>query len=316
MVVVSVSVYNDAALLQGCLKSLRDALGNVRIQVVDGKYETFKPDAEPNSTDDTPAVCDAYGAEYWPDGPFELERDKHVHRVERLPEGELALFIDADERLLEWDADRLPDETAVSPRIFNPLVYGPHAVYWPRIFKKEWVKTVNRWDAYLFDAPHERSDAVTIIHRHDLRDRNYREAKYARFDREGRTGRYESNFETYLNDEWDAAFETCPECGAESVTRSQVTDLGPSMSQVKACVNGDRCHAAIESTGCDEWRYLPTDVDRGVEEDPQRLRMELLDAGCEFVRLANVEYMVGQMLPAIRIWVREELGEAEREVFA
>lgn len=316
MVVVSLSVYQDAHLAEGALASIRDVLGNVRIQVVDGKYDTFRPDAPPNSTDDIQAVADAYGAEYHPEGPLPLERDKHVRRIELAPDGELLLLMDADERLHDFNADALPDETAVGPRIFNPLVYGPHAVYWPRLAKPEWVKTINSWDAYLFNVDHERSDAVTLIHRHDLRSRDYREAKYERFDREGRVGRYESDFSTYLNDEWDVDFDTCPECGEESLSRTQATDMGPAITRVAACVNGDGCYAAIEPVRVGEYEYVPDAVEAGFEEDPARLRIELLDAGCTFVRAASVGRMVREMEPAIRLWVEHHYGEGETEVFA
>lgn len=319
MVVVSLSVYNDAHLAENALRSIREVLGNVRIQVVDGKYSTFKPDADPNSTDDIQAVCDAYGAELWKEGPFDRERDKHVRRVELAPDDSPVLLLDADERLLTYDADALKPETGYQPRIFNSLVYGPHAVYWPRYLpagEDHLVNTINRWDAYLLSCPVERTDAITIVHRHDLRDTEYRREKYERFDRENRRPRYEDHYETYLNDDWDAEFYECPECGEQSVTRSQITNFGDEYSFVEACVNGDGCHAAIREVEVGEWRYLPDSVEEGWCEDPQRLRLELLDAGCPFVGTVSVERMVREMRPAIRLWVGERFGERESEVFA
>lgn len=313
MTTVTVSVYQDASLLANCLKSIRSHIPDADIRVVDGKYDTFKPDAPPNSTDRTPDVAAEYGATYDAAGPFPLERDKHIYRVESAPEGERLLLIDADERLIDWHPGQLPEGKAIGPRVYNALVYGPHAIYWPRITFPENVVTINSWDAYLFDVGHERSDAVTILHRHDLRDREYRQAKYDRFDREDRTGRYDDSFDTYLNDDWDADFHTCPECGHDSVTRSQVTDLGPdnAMSYVEACVRGDGCHHAIVPVTVGEWRYVPDRIDAGFAEDPQRLRVELLDAGCTFVRTSSVRYMAQNMRPAIELWAEGEIEGLE-----
>lgn len=316
MVTVSVSVYQDAHLAENALASIREHLPHARIQVVDGKYDTFRPNSDPNSTDDIQAVADAYGAEYWPEGPFEREREKHVRRVELAPPDEWLLLMDADERLHSADFSKLADNTAYSPRIFNALVYGPHTVYWPRLTKPEWVKTINRWDAYLFSVAHERTDAVTLIHRHDLRSKDYRREKYERFGRENRRPRYEDRYDTYLNDDWDADFHPCPECGRESVTRSQVTNFGESYSYVECCIAADGCHAAVCEVEVGEWRYLPDDWQAGWDDDPKRLRLELLDAGCTFVRTASVGRMVREMEPAIRLWVEHHYGEGESEVFA
>jgi hypothetical protein len=315
---VSISAYNDADLLEGCLTSIRDVLPDARIDVVDGKYESW-PEGDDNSTDATPTLAREHGANYYAAGPFHRECDKHEHRVALAPDGELALFIDADERLLKFDPDALPRATAIQPRIANALVYGPKSVYWPRIFKPNWVQSINRWDSYLFDVECERSDAVTIVHRHDLRDRSYREAKYDRFEAEGRTGRYEDAFTTYLEDEWDADLETCPECGRESVSRTQLTQYGSTVAEfsaVETCVAGDRCHAAIREYSIEnEYRYLPDDWQRGFEEDRERLRAELIDAGCPFVGTTTASNL-DRMRPAICIWINEHLGDAEREVFA
>lgn len=318
--IVSVSAYQDADLLDGCLESIRETLGSVSIQVVDGAYRTWPGwEDAPNSTDMTGAVCEDWGADHDPAGPFVRERDKHVYRVEQAPEGEWCLLLDADERLLEFDRGALNEQTAYQPRIANSLVYGPAAVYWPRLFKPEWVQSINRWDAYLFDVPCEKTDAVTILHRHDLRDRDYREAKYERFGNEGRRGRYEGSFETYLNDDWGADFSTCPRCGSESVTRSQITNHGPNgeYSYVEACVNGDGCYAHVEPVEVGEWRYLPDAYERGFAEDPARLRLELMDAGCPFVGGLSVERLRDEFGPVTRIWIEENLtNEREPELFA
>lgn len=311
---VSISAYNDADLVGPCLQSVRDVLPDASITVVDGKYETFRPDAEPNSTDDTGAVARSYEATYDPAGPFERERDKHVYRVESAPD-ELCLFMDADERLLQFNHDALQPETAYSPRLYNALVYGPVSVYWPRIHRPEWIKSINRWDAYLYSVPHERTDAVTIIHRHDLRDRDYREAKYQRFEREDRDGRYDDYMDEYLNDDWGVDFDSCPACGEQSLTRSQYTDYGEAFSRVTACVNGE-CYADVETYAIDTWHYLPGDWERGVVKNPERLRLELIDAGCEFVRPHTPTYMQRNMRPVIGQWVREEFHDAEDTVFS
>lgn len=313
---VSISAYNDGDLLQNALESVTQIMPDANIQVVDGKYETFKPDAAENSTDNTEDIAKSFNARYIGGGPYGRERDKHIHRVELSPDDELTVFMDADERLLTFDRDALPERTAISPRIFNALVYGPHAVYWPRVFKPGWVATINRWDAYLFDVSHERSDAVTILHRHDLRDREYREAKYERFAREDRTGRYDDDYEMYLADDWDATFRACPGCGRDSVTESQVTNFGEEYSHVECCIAADGCHAAVREVDVGEWRYLPDDWRAGWENDAKRLRLELMDAGCTFVRTASVDRMVREMEPAVALWVESEFGEAESEVFA
>lgn len=319
MVVVSISAYQDRELLQGALESVRDVLGNVRIQVVDGRYETFRPTAADNSTDDMQAVCDAYGAEYWPDGPYEREREKHVHRVELAPDGERALFMDADERLHAYDGDALNDDekVAYSPRIANALVYGPTAVYWPRLFYPETVHSVNRWDAYLFESKHENTDAVTIIHRHDLRDEQYRIEKYHRFDREDRTGRFQDRLGDYLQDDWELEdLQQCPNCGADSVTTTQWTSYGPGdgFSRVAVCVNGDRCHAQIDSRTIDEYRYLPDRVEAGLEEAPERLRLELLDAGCPFLNQSSTKRL-SNLQPSIELWLEDTFERDSPKVF-
>lgn len=314
---VSVSAYDDGDLLAECLQSVRDVLPDATIQVVDGRYESW-PDGADNSTDDTPLVADTYADEYVRGGPYERERDKHVHRVELAPDDEWCLLMDADERLCAADVAGLDDATAYQPRLFNALTYGPRAVYWPRLFRPAWVESVNRWDAYRFSVPCERTDAVTIVHRHDLRSRDYREAKYERFDNEGRTGRYEDDFQTYLDDDWDATVHECPACGRDSLTRSQVTDGGPdgAWSYVEACVAEDSCYRTVETTAIGGWRYLPDAVGKGFAEDPNRLRLELLDAGCPFANVA-VEVLVEQMQPVTHIWVEEELKEIrEPELFA
>lgn len=308
---VSVSAYNDAELLRGCLASIREILPDAEIAVVDGRYESW-PNDDDNSTDATADVAREVGATYHAGGPFHRECDKHEHRVSLIPNDTMALFMDADERLIDVDTDALPRGQAFQPRIFNALVYGPTVTYWPRIFKPEWVQDVNRWDAYLFDVECERTDAVTIAHRHDLRDREYREAKYDRFENEGRTGRYDDGrLQTYLEDDWDVT-ETreCPNCQQDAVTKSEVTAFGRDdgrFSHVEACVAGDRCYQTVVEHELDGFEYLPHDWQRGFKEEPQRVKLELLEAGCSMVGPIGVEEFV-EMEPAISVWIDRNLN--------
>lgn len=321
MLRVDVSAYNDAAVLSGCLQSVRDTLGDVSIRVVDGKYETWDEAAPDNSTDDTAAVCDRFAAEYDAAGPFARERDKHVYRAESLPPDGWVLLLDADERLHTFDLDALADRP-LRPRIVNARVYHDNSpvAYWPRIHKPGWIRTINRWDAYLYDAPEPtRTDRVTIIHRHDLRDREYREAKYERFEREGRTGRYvqADKAEAYYANTLAVETTPCPECGADSVTWTPATyEDADDFTRVGVCTARDGCYVRVEPQHMGDWRYLPDDWERGWTEDPTRLRMELIDAGCSFVRAAPVDRMTRDMKPAVRIWVAERLGERDPKVFA
>lgn len=311
---VSVSAYNDGGLLAGCLKSINEVLPDASVQVVDGRYETW-PEGDDNSTDNTRRVAAWYDAEYVPGGPYERERDKHIDRVRRAPDGRRAVFLDADERLLQADLSRLEDGVAYQPRIVNALVYGPRAVYWPRSFYPETVEGINRWDAYQFSTPCKRSDAVTIVHRHDLRDRGYREAKYERFRNEDRAGRYEDDFETYLEDDWNATFETCPACGRESVTACQLTDYGPRLSQVEVCTAGDRCHSRVVAYDSGDWKYLPDDYLTGFQEDPGQLRAELMDAGCEYVFRDHSVGQFRQLEGIVARWIETHLRDGKPPLY-
>lgn len=306
---VSISAYNDGDLLDGCLESVQEHLPDADVCVVDGRYETW-PDGADNSTDDTASVCLLHDVDYDPAGPFPRESDKHEYRVAQAPDDERVLFLDADERLLDVDLDALDDmnQVAYQPRIFNALVYGPKCVYWPRSFYPETVTSINRWDAYLFDVPCEKTDAITILHRHDLRERDYREKKYARFAEEGRAGRYDDAFETYLHDDWDVEFHECPKCGLESLTRSQITADGTHYSWAEACIRDESCYAATREYELNGWEYLPNDWRHGLDEAPRRLRAELLDAGCPFVATAPLQ----QLAPAIGLWVDENLRDVEK----
>lgn len=315
---VSISVYNDADLLRGCLSSVRAVLPDATVAVVDGRYETWPAKAD-NSTDATPEIAAEFDASYHPDGPFHRECDKHEHRVDLAPDGERALFLDADERLLDVDRDQLDPGVAYQPRIFNASVYGPKSVYWPRSFKPKWVQNINRWDAYLFDVECEKADAITIVHRHDLRDREYREHKVERFHNEGRASRFEhedtehDQLEQYLEDEWELDTTTCPNCGQQSVTRSQITGYGAKYSYVEACLAADGCHRRVRGYELGEYEYLPADWERGFDEDRDRLRVELVDAGCNFVASLTPADL-DRMRPAIGLWVEQHLGDQPAEV--
>lgn len=322
MVTVSISAYDDGDVLEACLRSVRDTLPDATIQVVDGRYKTW-PAANDNSRDETPDLAASYGAEYLPEGPFPRERDKHVRRVSLAPDGEPCLLLDADERLVWADMDALATETAYQPRIHNPIVYGNRVAYWPRLFDPSDVATINRWDAYQFDVPCERTDRITISHRHDLRDEDYRSDKLDRLDNEDR---YEASYyndrpEDYVElalDE-DTAEENCPECGHDTIVRSMATPFGPGddnrLSCVDTCVNGD-CYTGFTERHIREFCYLPGEWERGFENDLERLREELIAAGCQFVRSTNLGPVERMRMP-IGVWVEEKMtDEREPEVFA
>lgn len=299
---VSVSAYNDAELLKGCLKSIRDELGDVDIRVVDGKYESW-PSGADNSIDHTKDVCHQFNATHDPAGPFHRERDKHIYRVEKSPDGERVLFLDADERLHDVNHSELnnEDRVAYQPRIANSLIYGPKSVYWPRSFFSETVKSINRWDAYLFEAPCKRTDNITIIHRHGLRDDEYRDKKNERFSAEDREGREIDRC---------AEFSSCPLCGMESLTMTQATDYDREMTYVEMCTNSECLHAAIKDLELGEYQYVPDRIDEGFTEDPVRLRRELLDALPEHragvFRQHGLDVFM-EMRDLIARWAKDEL---------
>ena len=306
---VSVSVYDDGDLLTGCLDRIRDVLPEATVDVVDGRYETW-PAENDNSTDQTAEVARERADGYYPDGPYPDEQHKHLRRLQLAPEGEWALFIDADERLERFDADALEQGAAYRPRIFNALVYSQTPIsYWPRVFDPADVADIKSWDRYLFDVDVETTDHVTIVHRHDLRGREYRESKYQRFANEGRAGRYEDGrFEMYLNDEWDVdPSGTCPECGQESVVWSPPTMHGSdgALSRVGACVRGE-CWIGEDDVGIDEYHYLPNRIRAGLDEDPDRLRLELLAVECPLVRQYDADRFAPEILEH---WVGENVGQ-------
>lgn len=307
---VSVSAYEDGDLLDACIESIRGCLGDVAIQVVDGKYDTFRPDAPANSTDATRAVAEDWGATYIAGGPYSKEQAKHVDRVERAPDGTRTLFMDADERLVTAQPQGF-DGAALLPRIYNAKVYsdGP-VVRWPRSFDPASVRAINKWDAYLFDAPVERTDTITIAHRHDLRGRDYREAKYDRIKAEGRTVRYDGNEERYYAGEFDVDTAECPRCGMDTLVHSPPTDAdGDGLTRVAVCLAGDSCYRAIERMTVDEYRYLPDNWEAGFA-DPERLQAELVAAGCDWAERADLSD--GALKAKVGHWVMREM-EAKEE---
>lgn len=306
MLTVSVNAYDDADLLEGCLASVRERLPHARIQVIDGRYETFTPDAADNSTDGTAAVAAAYGAEYWPDGPFEDEAAKHWGRLERAPDGGRVLFIDADERLVTFDGDAIPDDTVGRVRIHNALMYGEGDVtYYPRLFYPEMMEDIPRVDRFSFDAPVERTDAITLTHRADLRSDAYREAKLKRFEREDRDPWYAQYLEALGERGHVAEFYECPACGEQSLTRSRVCGYGrerTDFSRVETCTRADGCHAAVVPVEWDgEFRYVPDDLAAGFEDDIERVRLELMAAGNNIARVCSPEAL-RRYEPNARVW--------------
>ena len=319
---VSISAYNDSYVLEEAIKSVRRQLPNAHIAVVDGAYETWPGSTqEPNSSDDTELVAAAHADDYLPAGPFERENDKHQFRVAQAPSDEWALFLDADERLVAFDVDALDTETVYKPRIYNAVVYNENTsiVYWPRVFHPKHVEDVTRWDAYDFSVPAERTNAVTIVHRHDLRPSTYRANKYERFHNEDRIGRYEKRdeYDTYVDNDFEIEPDArCPGCGRESLLESAGTSLTQSDTTtiVQTCLH-DGCYTGIREITVDEFEYLPGDWEAGFAEDPERLRAELIKAGCPFARTIGVERFK-RMWPSVKVWVEEQvLGTREKRVF-
>lgn len=318
---VSISAYDDGGLLRRAIATVRATLPDAHIAVVDGKYETW-PEGAANSTDETPAIAQRHADSYHAGGPYPRESDKHAHRVALAPDDDWLLCLDADERLLTHPDPATLDARVHFPRIFNALVYGPRAVYWPRLFKPAWVEAIHRWDKYLFDVPGvddadqaHRSDPVTIVHRHDCRDRAYRAAKLERFANEDRVSRYasadgegEDQLDAYLTDDWPAVdYHRCPECGHDTLTRSQVTAYGTDeLSRVTACVRADGCHAGREAFEIDRHLFLPDDWERGIEQNPRRLRAELVDAGCRLIGTVPADSL-DALRPSIGLWVADHL---------
>ncbi len=319
MVTVSVNAYQDADLLEGCLASIREELPRARIQVVDGAYRSWPGwEAAPNSTDGTPDVCNAYGAEYWPDGPFDREHDKHWGRIARALDDERLLFMDADERLLAFADPPIGDDEACRVRIFNALWYGPRVNYYPRYFYPGQMDDIPRVDRYSFDCGVAHTDFITIVHRADLRSDAYRDAKECRYTNEGRTADWYAEHREEVASPAYTDFDTCPECGEASVTRSRVCGWGPSpqvkvwgrepaqYTHVEACTARDRCYAAIVDYELDGWEYVPTRVREGFESDLERVRVELMDAGWALAKTVPQD-VFGQYVHNAEWWL-ERVG--------
>lgn len=321
MVYVSVSVFNDAQVLGGCLESIREVLPDADIEVVDGAYSTWPGDEE-NSTDETEEVAGEYDALYNPAGPFQRERDKHVYRTHRAWDGQLCLLMDADERLTEFEISELDPSTAYQPRIHNVAVYGNRIAYWPRIFDPANVADINRWDAYQFNCPCEKTDAVTITHRHDLRDEQYRREKLERLENEDRFGMgyYADDPDEYVNLQMDVSTleMPCPECGHNSLVKSPPSGFGGGpreFTNAVACLTGDCYRDVWDLHLGPENEYLPDRVEEGYAEDPDRLHMELWAEGCKFV-IGVESGKFRRMQPAVEIWVDEMLtGEGDSSLF-
>lgn len=306
---VSVNAYEDADLLDGCLASIRDCLPDATIQVVDGRYKTF-PGERDNSTDQTPDVAREYGAQYVAGGPYPREEHKHEDRVRRAPADERLLFIDADERLLKSRVTHLDDSQAYRVRIHNALWYGADVTYYPRLFHPHQWDEVIRVDRFSFTSGVDSTDDITIVHRADLRSDAYRDRKSKRFQQENRGSWYDDHRATIDSGDHQLDPEECPNCGRKSVTQSRVCGFGttPEYSRVHACTAGDRCHTRIEPVTIDDWQYLPDRVDRGFQEDVERVRVELMDAGNQLARLLSPDAFV-RYQPNARLWVEDNLQD-------
>lgn len=290
---VSVSTYADPELLRGCLASIREQLPDAAVAVVDGRYATWPADPD-NSGDETAALADRYDATYHPDGPYPDEEAKHHHRLDLAPDGERCLFMDADERLIDIDRAALDPQGAYAIRIHQPLVYSDDRPVWyyPRSFNPEWVTDVTSTDKYHFDASAiaggqtHRTDAITLTHRHDLRPRTYRESKLDRYEAEDR--QFHLDDAQYREGDWATDPVRCPECGEQSLHRSQATTAdGQAVTRVETCTAGE-CLARVVDRSVERYRYLPDAIATGQQEAPDRLRRELLQAGVTTIARADV----------------------------
>lgn len=305
---VSISTYNDADLLDGCLASVREILGNVGIQVVDGRYSTW-PSEHDNSTDNTIRCCESYDAEYHPVGPFPREEDKHEYRVELAPDNERVLFLDADERLVDFDTKAIEPGVPYNARIHNPATYYEtrELFYYPRCFKPEWLNQYEKTDLPEFRSPYwqrlknrGRSDAISITHRHDLRGSGYRRRKLERYENENRSGPFANHVNHYLEGVEPSDKAYCPECGEKTLCRTRESNFGElqDVTRVATCINGD-CYTAVEPVDVGDYRYLPDNIETGYGTDPERLRLELLDAGVELLTF----YDAHDFHPEILAWM-------------
>jgi len=324
MTVVSINAFDDAELLRGCLESVREQLPHARVQVIDGRYLAFPAPAD-NSSDETEAVADTYDAEYYPDGPHEDEPAKHWQRVERAPEGERVLFLDADERLVTFGPEGFDEDTIYRARVHNAACYDGGITYYPRYFYPNQLDDIPRVDRFWFgELKERRTDRVTISHRADLRDRDYQDRKRERLECQDRDW-----YGEYLNEirgeDIQYEFDTCPECGNESLRVSRVCGFNPdeSFTRVETCVASDRCHAEVRSVDGpelpEEFQYVPDRgaepgvvdeaIERGFREDAERLRLELMAAGNPIAMLCTGE-VFERYAPNAKAWVREEWLDA------
>lgn len=316
---VSVNAYQDAYLLDNCLASIRRHIPDATVQVVDGRYESW-PDEADNSTDKTAPLARQYDAEYHAAGPFDSEADKHRYRRDQV-ETKYLLFIDADERLLRFEPEKLELENEYRIRIFNALMYGPRISYYPRFFRPENM-SVERVDKFMLDNQVRRTDAVTVSHRADLRSDAYRNAKLERFEHESRDPWYRDYLKSLDEKGHNARYFECPNCGRESVTESGYTAFEPEndpnadlsnqvYSRVRVCTAGDNCYNEIESNRIDHYRYLPDDVDKGFEEDLSRVKLELMLAGWSIAKVVPLDAFDRYDVNAKR-WVSENFADIEQ----
>lgn len=310
---VSINTYQDAPLLRECLASIRCVAPDARIQVVDGAYSTFPHDSD-NSTDGTPEICDDYDAEYWPvgDGPYADEPAKHRARVRLAPDGDPVLFMDADERLVAADPAETPTDTVGRVRIYDP-VYRPGVTYYARYFRPEWLVDIPRQDRFWFERPdgsdltERHTDAITIVHRHDLRGDAYVDAKAARLDSEGRDPERYRERVARARERATREAATCPSCGEDTLHRSRVGGYAAGYTRVEACVSRDGCHRAVVGYDLGDYEYLPDRIREGFREDPERLRVECMDAGLDMAgRLGPGPWR--RYEPNVRQWARRRFG--------
>lgn len=127
--IACVVFYNDAELLDRCLKSLSSKVDN--IIAIDGAYKDF-PHDKPYSTDGSIDVARKYTDNVITvNKAWETQVDKRNRYVQEIPVGESFIVIDTDEVLV---ADKLPEGNWKVK--IKAMKEGGIDYYWERIFKK------------------------------------------------------------------------------------------------------------------------------------------------------------------------------------
>lgn len=121
--------YNDAPLLERCLRSLDGKFE--KIIAVDGAFKEF-PHHEPFSTDGSIEVARNYGCKLIKtDEAWETQVDKRNRYIQEVPDWESFLVIDADEEFLSGTLRDGNWKVKI-----KAIADGGIEYYWPRVFVK------------------------------------------------------------------------------------------------------------------------------------------------------------------------------------